>query len=91
MGVKWLGNISVNEGNIVQKGVNAFKNWIRGQTGSGLTEAQIAQNDYQTQMANTQYQRGVEDMKSAGLNPALMYGQGASPAPSPSGAGATIS
>lgn len=63
-----------------------FDNWIAGQTGSGLTQAQIAQNEYQTEMANTQYQRGVEDMKKAGLNPALMYGQGASPAPSPSGA-----
>lgn len=66
--------------------LSPFRNWIRGQTGSGLTDAQIAQNDYQTQMANTQYQRGVADMEAAGLNPAMMYGAGGQPAPSGAGA-----
>lgn len=49
-------------------------------------EAQKAR-DYSTLMSNTQYQRGVEDMKSAGLNPALAYSQGG--ASSPSGASAS--
>lgn len=38
-------------------------------------EAQI-QRDYQTDMANTTWQRGVNDMRAAGLNPMLAYSQG---------------
>lgn len=43
------------------------------------------QMDYQTEMANTQYQRAVKDMQAAGLNPYLLM-TGASTAPTPSGA-----
>lgn len=43
-------------------------------------EAQI-QRAYQTDMANTTWQRGVRDMQSAGLNPMLAYSQGGNPAP----------
>lgn len=46
-------------------------------------QAQLAR-DYETQMSNTAYQRGVVDMQNAGVNPALMYGQGAAPASTPS-------
>lgn len=50
---------------------NAF-NWMM----------QLQKQAYDTQMSNTQYQRGVTDMKAAGLNPALMFGSGG-PATSP--------
>lgn len=57
--------------------------------GAGIIEGFLGQNsaksqrDYETKMANSQYQRGTADMQKAGLNPALMYGS-AGPAPTPS-------
>lgn len=45
--------------------------------------------DWQEQMSNTSYQRGVADMESAGLNPQMMYGGVSSGASTPSGATAS--
>lgn len=75
-------------------------NWFRGTTGAELTGAQREANAFsaneaekqrawEQQMSNTSYQRGVVDMQNAGLNPALMYGSGASGASTPSGSNAS--
>lgn len=47
------------------------------------------QMDFQKEMSNTQWQRGVKDMQAAGLNPMLAFSQG--PASAPSGASASAS
>ncbi len=46
--------------------------------------------DFQERMSSSAYQRGAKDMEDAGLNPALMYGGGASSASTPGGSKADI-
>lgn len=81
----------------ISNGVSSLLNKV---TGAGLTGAEKeanaftaqqtqAQMDFQERMSNTAYQRQVTDMQNAGVNPALMYGNGASGASTPSGASGT--
>lgn len=76
-----------------------FNDMVVKTTGSALTGAEREQNafnagealkqrNFEERLANTQYQRGVNDMTAAGLNPAALFGSG-QPAPTPAGSAAS--
>lgn len=50
---------------------------------TGVTSTQ----NFNKEMASTEYQRALADMKAAGLNPSVLYGQSAGHSASSSGAG----
>lgn len=67
--VDWLG--------MAKDVVPAFMGWYgQQQTNSAQAAQAQKQMDFQAEQTGTSYQRGVADMKAAGLNPMLAYSQG---------------
>lgn len=71
-------------GNIIGANINAESQHETNQANIASAREQMA---FQERMSSSSYQRGISDMKAAGLNPALAYSQGG--ASSPGGSMAT--
>lgn len=64
-----------------------FGNDILGTGGSSAREQNQQNRDFQENMSNTAWQRGVKDMQAAGINPMALFSGGGGAASTPSGGG----
>ena len=76
--------------NTLQAIMQGIYNHIENSTAMNYNSAEaLANREWQEHMSNTAYQRAVEDMKKAGLNPILAFSNGG--ASTPGGSAGTIS
>jgi len=70
---------------------SAVSVWNAEQNRDAAAQAQVHSQEFSREMANTQYQRAVEDLNKAGLSPMLAYSRGGNAAPSGSATTGTSS
>lgn len=79
-GADWFNNTAIAAEDWQRAEQSAMLSFER-ESAFNAAEAQ-KQRDFEERMATTEYQRAVEDMKKAGINPILAYSQGGNSTPS---------